>query len=458
MNRIALSTLPLLDRNHPWLVWGMGDTGCSVARYLRQSGIPCVLADSRDTPELNAQLQAQFPGAELRLGNCNDLRWSDYGRVILSPGVPRALPCVQQAIASGVEVVGDVELFARIATAPIVAVTGSNGKSTVVHLLWSMTQVAGWNGALGGNFGTPALDLLRTPEAELYVLELSSFQLESTFSLRPAAAAILNISEDHLDRYPDIAYYAAAKARIFGGAEICVVNRDDPRVMSLVPRGQTRVSFGLDPPAAGQFGLRGTDPGPYWLAKGDELLMPVAEMRLYGRHNIANALAALALGAAVGLPLAAMLEALRQYSGLPHRTQWVRELDGVTWLNDSKATNVGAAVAALNGLRDPVILLAGGQGKGQDFSLLRTAVAARARAVLLFGEDAPKLAAALEGACEVRQVPTLEEAVALAQTLAEPGDYVLLSPACASFDMFMGYAHRGERFAEQVCALQGRNN
>ncbi|MGF1642610.1 MAG: UDP-N-acetylmuramoyl-L-alanine--D-glutamate ligase [Thiotrichales bacterium] len=455
MNGMALSTSPSLDQNRPWLVFGMGGTGRSVARFLRHQGIPCVLGDSRADARLERELRAEFPGAELRLGDCEAEDWSRYGRVILSPGVPRALACVQQAIAGGVEVVGDIELFARIATAPVVAVTGSNGKSTVVHLLWKMTQAAGWDGALGGNFGTPALDLLKTPEAEVYVLELSSFQLESTYSLRSAVATILNISEDHLDRYPDIEHYAAAKGRIFDGARKLVVNRDDPRVMALIPAGREFVSFGLDVPASGQFGLRIADAAHQWLAKGDVSLLPIAELRLYGRHNLANALAALALGEAIGLPLAAMLEALRQYAGLPHRTQWVRELGGVTWLNDSKATNVGATVAALKGLANPVILLAGGQGKGQDFGLLREAVAAHARAVLLFGEDAPKLERALAGASELRRVPSLVEAVSMAHALAESGDYVLLSPACASFDMFTGYAQRGDRFAALVNELQG---
>ncbi len=438
----------------PALILGMGGTGVSVARYLCARGLPFAMSDSRTDLAAAPALRAEFPGVDLLLGDCAGLRWTEYGRVILSPGVPRSLPCVQAAIAAGLDVVGDIELFAHEARAPVVAVTGSNGKSTVVHLLWNMARQAGWDAELGGNFGTPALDLLRQPEAALYVLELSSFQLEFTRSLRPVAATILNLSEDHMDRYRDLDEYARAKARIFDGARVLVANRDDPHVMRLLPEGRAFVTFGLDAPASGHYGVR-EHAGGTWLAQGEQVLLPVAELRLLGRHNLANALAALALGDAVGLPRAAMLTTLREYAGLPHRTQWIRELDGVTWINDSKATNVGATLAALAGLDRPVVLLAGGQGKGQDVSPLRDAVAKGARAVVLFGEDAPKLRAALEGATALHEVPDLDAAIATARAIARRGDYVLLSPACASFDMFKGYAHRGETFMAKVTALPG---
>jgi UDP-N-acetylmuramoylalanine--D-glutamate ligase len=320
-------------------------------------------------------------------------------------------------------------------------------------MLARMAEAADCRALAGGNLGVPALDLLNEPEPDLYLLELSSFQLECTSSLRCEAAAVLNLSADHIDRHGSLENYAAAKARIFDGARIRVVNRDDAQVRSMVGAGADVVTFGYGEPDAGHFGLRTNGDGRPWFARGATRLMPVDELRVPGRHNAANALAALALGHAAGWPLAPMLDALRHYSGLPHRTQPVGERRGVTWINDSKATNVGAAVAAIEGLPGTLVLIAGGDGKGAEFGPLRTALSGRARAAVLLGRDREALAAALAGVCPTVLVDDMDEAVAAAAGLARAEDTVLLSPACASLDMFASYAARGEAFAQAVGRL-----
>jgi UDP-N-acetylmuramoylalanine--D-glutamate ligase len=338
----------------------------------------------------------------------------------------------------------------------VVAVTGSNGKSTVVSLLGEMARFAGWRTAVGGNLGDPALDLLDDAN-RFYVLELSSFQLETTHSLEPAAAAVLNVSPDHLDRYPSLQAYADAKARVYRGAGVGVINRDDPRVRDMAGIAGRDTGFTLGVPRSGDYGLC-QHQGETWLCRGDKPLLPVAELRLAGRHNLANALAALALGEASGLPVEAMLAALRRFRGLDHRTQLVAERHGVRWFNDSKGTNVGATIAALDGLYRPegtgrAVLIAGGDCKGADFSDLAPVVRRACRAVVLIGRDAPRLAAALAGGVPLEQAESLEQAVELAARLARRGDHVLLSPACASFDMFRGFEHRGEAFVAAVRGL-----
>jgi UDP-N-acetylmuramoylalanine--D-glutamate ligase len=360
-------------------------------------------------------------------------------------------PAIVAAQQAGVELLGDIELFARHADAPVVAITGSNGKSTVTTLVGEMAQAAGRVVRVGGNLGTPALALLSAEAPDLYVLELSSFQLELTFSLNAAAAVVLNISEDHLDRHGSLAHYAAIKATIYRGDGTVILNRDDAQVMAMSLPGRATVSFGLDAaPTANDFGLLQRD-GQHYLVRGDVALLNVAEMRMAGRHNWANALAALALGEAVGLEMAAMLRVLRDFPGLSHRCQWVAEQQGVNFYEDSKGTNVGATLAALEGMPgERVVLIAGGQGKGQAFAPLRPAVAARARAVVLLGEDAALIGQALAGAAPLLLATDMADAVAKARTLAQPGDAVLLSPACASFDMFRNYLHRGEAFVAAV--------
>jgi UDP-N-acetylmuramoylalanine--D-glutamate ligase len=348
--------------------------------------------------------------------------------------------------------VGDVELFARQASAPVLAVTGSNGKSTVVELMGELARGQGVSVAVGGNIGTPVLELLSEPEPELYVLELSSFQLETTHTLNAVASALLNVSPDHMDRYPDLDSYAAAKRRVFRGDGVMVVNRDDPLVSTMVEAGRRVLGFTLGRPEGEDFGLSMQD-GRAWLAQGDRALMAEDELGLAGRHNTANALAALALGHVAGLVLEPMLDVLRRFRGLAHRCQWVARLDGVDWYNDSKGTNVGATVAAIQGLvpANKLVLIAGGDGKGADFSPLGQAVGERVRAAVLMGRDAPRLESALADVIPVKRAGSMADAVHQAREIARPGDAVLLSPACASLDMFSSYIARGESF---VAALK----
>ena len=433
------------------LIVGLGTTGLSVARHLLARGEPFRVADSRAQPPGREELARLAPGVAVHAGPFDARVFAAARRLVVSPGVSVREPAVAAARAAGAEILGDIELFARTATAPVVAITGSNGKSTVTAMVGEMARAAGIPVGVGGNIGTPALDLITEPEPALYVLELSSFQLETTESLAPAAAAVLNVSADHLDRYGHLDGYAAAKARILPRATTAVINRDDPRVAAM-PGGERRVSFGLDEPATGQWGLVTRD-GEAWLACGEIPWMAEARLRMPGRHNTANALAALALGEAVGLPRPAMVEALMNFQGLPHRCQWVARIHGVSWYNDSKGTNLGATLAALAGFSGPLVLIAGGQGKGQDFAPLRDALAGRARAVVLLGEDAPAMAAAIGDAVPVVTADDMPAAVAEAARLARAGDSVLLSPACASLDMFDHFMHRGEVYMAAVREL-----
>ncbi|MBI3772963.1 MAG: UDP-N-acetylmuramoyl-L-alanine--D-glutamate ligase [Gammaproteobacteria bacterium] len=432
------------------VIIGLGKTGLSCARYLTAQGYDITVVDSRKEPPGLEVLKTELPHIPVILGSFEPAVLAKAELLVISPGVPLNQPAIAEAVARGVPVVGDIELFAQTATAPVVAITGSNGKSTVTTLVYEMARQAGRNVRAGGNLGTPALDLLQDHEPDLYVLELSSFQLETTHSLNAVAATVLNISQDHLDRYQDMDEYIAAKYRIFQGGGVVIINLDDPVVNQWQLPGRNCLRFGLKEPELGSdFGLRQYQ-GESWLAQGNELLMPQKELRIAGMHNVANALAALALGAAIGLPCAAMIETLRVFKGLPHRCQWVAEQEGVTWYNDSKATNVGAAVAAINGMPGKVVLVAGGLGKGQDFRPLQPVAADKCRAVILIGKDAPQLKAALGDVVPVFFAANLGEVVAKARTLAQPGDAVLLSPACASFDMFSGYEDRGEQFAAAV--------
>ena len=433
------------------LIVGLGTTGLSVARHLLARGEPFRVADSRAQPPGREELARLAPGVAVHAGPFDARVFAAARRLVVSPGVSVREPAVAAARAAGAEILGDIELFARTASAPVVAITGSNGKSTVTALVGEMARAAGIRVGVGGNIGTPALDLITEPAPALYVLELSSFQLETTESLAPAAAAVLNVSADHLDRYGDLEGYAAAKARILSRAATAVINRDDPRVAAM-SGGERRVSFGLDAPGPGQWGLVMRD-GEIWLACGEIPWMAESRLRIPGRHNTANALAALALGEAVGLPRPAMVEALMNFQGLPHRCQWVARIHGVSWYNDSKGTNLGATLAALTGFSGPLVLIAGGQGKGQDFAPLRDALAGRTRAVVLLGEDAPAMAAAIGDAVPVVMAADMPAAVAEAARLARAGDSVLLSPACASLDMFENFMHRGEVYMAAVREL-----
>ena len=442
------------------IVVGLGKSGLSLVRFLARQGLPFAVADTRDNPPELATLRAEYPHVEVRCGTLDVEFLCRASELYVSPGLALATPALQAAAARGVKLSGDIELFARHARAPIVAITGSNAKSTVTTLVGEMAAAAGRKVAVGGNLGTPALDLL-ADDVELYVLELSSFQLESTERLNAEVATCLNISDDHMDRYSGIEAYHLAKHRIFRGARQVVVNRQDALSRPLIADQVPCWSFGLDRPDFRGFGIREVD-GEKCLAFQFEPLLAVRELKIRGAHNQANALAALALGHAAGLPMAAMLEVLRRFTGLPHRCQWLRERDGVTFYDDSKATNVGAALAAIDGLgaelEGRLLLIAGGDGKGADFTPLRASVARHCRAVVLLGRDAELIAAALQGddgapVVPLLRVDSLEEAVRRCAELAQGGDAVLLSPACASLDMFRNFEERGRLFAAAVAEL-----
>ncbi len=437
------------------LVVGLGKTGLSCIRYLVARGVPVAVTDSREQPPGLGALEAEFPEIPRFLGGFADaaFRWAE--RLVVSPGVSLAEPPIARARAAGLEVLGDVELFAREAAAPGVAITGSNGKSTVTSLLGEMARCAGVRVAVGGNLGKPALELLDA-SVDLYVLELSSFQLETTESLALQGAAVLNVSADHLDRYPDLRTYAAAKARILRRANWAVLNRADPWVRAMGDQVERAIYFAAAPPEDEQtYGLV-ERAGEIWLVRGKEALLPASALTLQGRHQLANALAALALAEICGLDRAACLTALRTFRGLPHRCQCIATRAGVRWVDDSKATNPGATIAALQGLgsdQGKLILIAGGMGKGADFSELGEAIARWVHRVVLLGQDGPQIERAIRGRVPVVRVATMEAAVHQAQAWAQPGDLVLLSPACASFDLFQNFAHRGQVFAAAVQAL-----
>ncbi|MFG0382980.1 UDP-N-acetylmuramoyl-L-alanine--D-glutamate ligase [Pseudomonas sp. zbq_18] len=438
------------------IVVGLGKSGMSLVRFLAQQGVRFAVADTRANPPELATLQRDYPEVEVRCGELDADFLCRASELYVSPGLALATPALREAAARGVKMSGDIDLFTRHAKAPIVAITGSNAKSTVTTLVGEMAAAAGRKVAVGGNIGTPALDLL-SDEVELYVLELSSFQLETTERLGAEVATCLNISEDHMDRYDGMAQYHLAKHRIFRGARQVVVNRDDALSRPLIADQVPCWTFGLGKPDFKRFGLI-EEHGEKQLAFQFEALMPTAELKIRGAHNQSNALAALALGHAVGLPFAAMLDTLRNFAGLPHRCQWVRELRGVSYYDDSKATNVGAALAAIEGLGADIagklVLIAGGDGKGADFSALKAPVGKFCRAVVLLGRDAELLAEALGDATPLVRVNTLDEAVQRCAELAESGDAVLLSPACASLDMFKNFEERGRLFAQAAEALQ----
>jgi UDP-N-acetylmuramoylalanine--D-glutamate ligase len=437
------------------IVVGLGKSGMSLVRFLAQQGVRFAVADTRANPPELATLQRDYPQVEVRCGELDVEFLCRATELYVSPGLAVATPALQAAAARGVKLSGDIDLFARHARAPIIAITGSNAKSTVTTLVGEMARAAGKRVAVGGNLGLPALDLL-ADDVELYVVELSSFQLETTESLNAEVATCLNVSEDHMDRYAGMQAYHLAKHRIFRGARQVVINRDDALSRPLVADQLPRWSFGLGKPDFNGFGLIEQD-GEKWLAFQFEALLPVRELKIRGAHNYSNALASLALGHAVGLPFSPMLEALKNFAGLAHRCQWVGEVKGASYYDDSKATNVGAALAAIEGLGADIsgklLLIAGGDGKGADFSALRTPVQRYCRGVVLLGRDADRLAATLQDAAPLVQVSSLDEAVLTSAKMAQPGDAVLLSPACASLDMFKNFEERGRLFAQAVGGL-----
>ena len=440
------------------VVVGLGKTGASCVRYLVKRGDRVSATDSRRAPPGLAELGELAAAIDLRLGGFDQSLLEGASQVLMSPGVSLEEPIAQLARARGIEVLGDVELFARAVNAPVIGITGTNGKSTVTTLVARMAAAAGRRVLAGGNLGEPALDLLAQPKPDLYVLELSSFQLETTASLVLQAAVVLNVSADHLDRYPSVEAYSQAKGRIFANASTVVLNADDPWVMAMrdtryrSPSARI-LTFSIERTDT-DFSLVRTG-AQIFLARRGEKLLDIARMKIAGMHNAANALAALSLGEAVGLPMPAMLQALESFPGLSHRSSWVADVGGVRFIDDSKGTNVGATIAAVAGMAGPLVVIAGGLGKGQDFTPLAAVFRGKVREAVLIGKDAPAIAAALEGACETRTAASMEAAVAEALRAAQAGDTVLLSPACASFDMFRDYGHRGDVFAAAVMALKG---
>ena len=437
------------------LVVGLGKTGLSCVKFLAERNVDFAVMDSREQPPGMYEIKSQYPEIDVHTGALDKNLVSEFDVLLVSPGIALKEPALQLAKQSGKQLMGDIEILAKCTTKPVVAITGSNGKSTVTTLLGAMVRQAKLMVVVAGNIGVPVLELINDDaETDFYVLELSSFQLETTLSLDAVASTILNLSEDHMDRYDSMSEYAEAKRRIVSGTGTIIVNLDDSQARSLIAdviTSRKTICFTLNEPGAeNQFGVRLIN-SEAWLCKGKNKLIPVSAMKLKGRHNIANILAALALGTAIDLPMPAMLEAAQQFSGLPHRTQWIIKHKGVQWFNDSKATNVGAAIAAIQGIgSDGLILILGGQGKGQDFSELRTAIEQHAKLVILLGEDANVISDALGSSVKTKTVKSLEEAVAEANSQAVPGDIVLLSPACASFDMFDGYEHRGNEFMRLV--------
>jgi len=444
------------------VVLGLGDTGLSMARWLARRGAQLRVADSRAAPPQARALARELPQAKLAAGPFTERTLAGADLVAISPGIDRRQPVIADAVQRGIEVMGDVEIFARTLPgspargAKLLAITGSNGKSTVTAMAGAMCRAAGRETVVAGNIGLPVLDALAAiedgaPAPGAIVLELSSFQLESTASLAPDAATVLNVTEDHLDRYDGMADYAAAKARVFAGSGVQVLNRDDRLTLDMARAGRSVYTFGTDAPRDGdQWGIASGA-----LARGASRLIGVEELPLAGLHNAANALAAHALASAIGLPGEPLARALREFRGLPHRMQKVAEIAGIAFFDDSKGTNVGATVAALRGMDRPAVLIAGGDGKGQDFSPLAAAVKERARGVVLIGRDAPLIEKAVAGAgVDMARAGSMDEAVAAAFGAARAGDAVLLSPACASYDMFRDYVQRAEVFVAAVRRLE----
>ena len=440
------------------VIVGLGVTGVSCARYFKRLGLSFTVVDTRSEPPGLAEFEREFPDAPVFYGDVPDAVIESASELIVSPGVALDDPVVVTAVAAGAAVLGDIDLFVREAKAPVVGITGSNAKSTVTELVGQMARDAGVAVAVGGNLGVPALELL-SDDCELYVLELSSFQLERAGQLDLSVATVLNLSADHMDRHGSMPLYHRAKHRVFGGCRKVVVNRDDSLTTPLVAEDVEVISWRMGEPDFRGFGLR-LENGREYISHNFELLLGVDELQLPGRHNVSNALAALAIGFGAGLPLAPMLETLRHFRGLRHRCEIVATIEGVTFVNDSKGTNIGATEAALNGLgaNRNILLLAGGQGKSADFDHLRTAVEAHCKMVLLIGEAQLEMQRSFTGAAPVVLASSLEEAVAIAASEATSGDCVLLSPACASFDMFAGYAERGEAFVSAVSTLQGKRS
>lgn len=436
-------------------VVGLGKTGYSVVAFFAAHGFSVVAMDTRDEPPFAKQIQQLFPNVSLCLGGLNLDQLLNTEKIVVSPGLPLATKELQAAKEAGIEIVSDIQIFADYAKAPIVAITGSNAKSTVTTLVGLMARDAGLNVAIGGNLGTPALDLI-DDDVALYVMELSSFQLEATPNLNPVAATVLNISPDHLDRYESYQAYYESKHVIFNGAKWGVVNLDDELSAPIFNQPEHIVNFTVNEPKENDFGVSTID-GDMYLVKGEQVLLNCQKLKIKGMHNRSNALAALALGECAGLSMESMLQTLKAFPGLEHRCQWVGSHNGIEFFNDSKGTNVGATLAALEGLgpdiKGRLILMVGGVGKGADFSFLSSAVSEYVDTLIVYGEDADLISQALNGQTKIVHANSFEDAFQKACNAAEQGGAILLSPACASFDMFKSFEHRGETFVKLVEGL-----
>lgn len=436
------------------VIVGLGDTGIACARYFRKRGLPFAITDSRTHPPQEAAFLKEFKDVEFEFGGFSETLLNKATEIIISPGVSLKEPALAKQVMLKKSIVGDIELFAREAKAPIIGITGSNGKTTVTTMVGLMVEAAAKKVAVCGNIGEPVLHALDAEHPDFYVVELSSFQLETTYSLNPLTATILNVTPDHMDRYATILDYQHAKQRIYNNCQRAVVNQDEPDLWRAVTFSKKPISFSLMADKDADFFLSADE---RFLMHQRQPLMAVAELKLRSRHSVQNALAALALGYASELPITKMLKVLREFSGLPHRCQWVRQLNGVDYYDDSKGTNIGATEAALQSLagmiNGKIVLIAGGQGKGADFAPLANAIKKHVKQLVLIGEDAPILALHFQEIVPIVYADSMADAVLQSKMAATEGDIVLLSPACASFDMFQNYKHRGEVFVQAVEAL-----
>lgn len=434
------------------LVIGLGATGLSCVRYLVSQHIPVMVADTRENPPKLSDFQREFPNVPVHLGKFSDDVFLQADALVVSPGVSLEEPCIKKCIEKNIPVIGDVEIFARYAKAPIVAITGSNGKSTLTVLMGELIKNAGYMVNVCGNIGLPVLDAIMQPVPDYYVVELSSFQLDTTYSLKAKVAVVINVSPDHMDRYTTIADYLASKQRIYMNCENAVVNADEAIIWKNLSFKKSLVAFTLQKPEKNTWGLFDG-----YLMWGEKKIIAINELLLQQRHNCQNFLAALAMGTILNLPIETMCETLRHFSGLDHRCQLVKIINGIAWYNDSKATNVGAAIAAIESMSHSVkgklILLAGGDSKGVSLLPLQASVKKHVAHVILLGKDADLLQNTLQNCTQISRVDTLQEAVGVAKTMAQSGDVVLLAPACSSLDQYENYMARGNDFIQAVNAI-----
>ena len=439
------------------VVVGLGKTGRSVVEFLQSAGQSVAVVDSREQPPELDTVKESYPQVPVFTGGFDDAVLHSARRLVLSPGVSLREPAIKAALDAGVELSSDLELFCQEARAPIVAITGSNGKSSVATVVKLMIEASGKRAILAGNIGLPVLDALKQSTPDFYVLELSSFQLDTVRSLAPLASVVLNITPDHMDRYTDFREYVESKRNIYRRCQTMIINNDDKAVAASGGRASQVIRYGLGEPGESEFGLRGSE-GELYLAQGETMLCKASLLKTPGQHNLSNALASLAMGTAIGLPMQAMLEVLQSFGGLPHRCEHVACIQEVNWFNDSKGTNVGASCAAIEGLASSggLILIAGGEGKNADFQPLAKVIDRYVKTTILIGRDAGRIDQALGTQSQRVFASSLEAAVNTAAELAVPGDNVLLSPACGSQDMFRDYEHRGETFVKLLRRRQER--